>query len=304
MPPLNSIPNSDWVHSLSVSWSNSVVGLGLGRFQMWCEKCQTDVADVTPSEGERARCTKCGTDLVPSQTAQTKPATNGAATPQAFRDARELIARWAQVDELERIEVGAGKSHGTPDDLEKSAVRFDGSHNVQPAAAEILTVNANRQPAPATGSTRTQSAPIQPESTAAGLQAALVDSAHPTNAPHFTAVPVAMADKSSRWVTFAGQILAYVGVGGLTVGTSLVLLGYFAGPSSYATSGWLIATIGQMLLFLGVVTLISSGMEQTTQEVARRIDLLGERLGRIEQVGFVGKSQAPSQQHEPAETPE
>lgn len=92
-----------------------------------------------------------------------------------------------------------------------------------------------------------------------------------------------------------GQIFAYLGVGGLTVGTSLVLMGYFGGPASYATTGWLITTAGQMLLFLGVVTLVSGGMEQTTQEVARRIDTLGERLVKIEQAAFTGKSQAPSQ---------
>lgn len=92
-----------------------------------------------------------------------------------------------------------------------------------------------------------------------------------------------MADKSSKWVSLVGQIFAYVGVGGLTVGTSLVLMGYFGGPASYITTGWLVATAGQMLLFLGVVTLVSGGMEQTTQEVARRIDTIGERLVRIEQ---------------------
>ncbi|MEI4884364.1 hypothetical protein, partial [Klebsiella pneumoniae] len=79
---------------------------------------------------------------------------------------------------------------------------------------------------------------------------------------------------------------AYIGVGGLTVGTALVLMGYFGGPASYATTGWLVTTAGQMLLFLGVVTLVSGGMEQTTQEVARRIDTIGERLVRIEQAAW------------------
>ena len=94
---------------------------------------------------------------------------------------------------------------------------------------------------------------------------------------------ISLADKSTRWVTLVGQIFAYIGVAGLTVGTSLILMGYFGGPVNYATTGWLVATAGQMLLFLGVITLVSGGMEQTTQEVARRIDTLGERLVRIEQ---------------------
>jgi hypothetical protein len=41
-----------------------------------------------------------------------------------------------------------------------------------------------------------------------------------------------------------------------------------------------------MLLFLGVVTLVSAGMEQTTHEVARRIETLGQRLVRIEQAAW------------------
>jgi hypothetical protein len=79
-------------------------------------------------------------------------------------------------------------------------------------------------------------------------------------------------------------MLAYAGVLALTIGAAFVLLGYFGGPQwqSYTPTGWLITTTGQMLLFLGVVTLVSGGMEQTTEEVARRIDKLGQRMIRIE----------------------
>ena len=44
----------------------------------------------------------------------------------------------------------------------------------------------------------------------------------------------------------------------------------------------LLATAGQMLLFLGVMTLISGGMEQTTHEVTQRIERLGDHIIRIE----------------------
>ncbi len=37
-----------------------------------------------------------------------------------------------------------------------------------------------------------------------------------------------------------------------------------------------------MLLFLGVVTLVSGGMQQTTQEVSQRVEFIGERILRIE----------------------
>jgi hypothetical protein len=62
----------------------------------------------------------------------------------------------------------------------------------------------------------------------------------------------------------------------------LVLWGYFGGPISYAPTGWLITTLGQMFLFLGIVTLISSGMEQASSELTARIDQLGQRLMRVE----------------------
>jgi hypothetical protein len=91
-------------------------------------------------------------------------------------------------------------------------------------------------------------------------------------------------NSSSKLQAFWGQMLAYAGVLALTVGAAFVLMGYFGGPGwqSYTPTGWLITTTGQMLLFLGVVTLVSGGMEQTTEEVARRIERLGQRMIRIE----------------------
>lgn len=91
------------------------------------------------------------------------------------------------------------------------------------------------------------------------------------------------AQKAPRnWVAVAGQWLAYSGVLGLMAGTCLVILGYYRGPASYAPTGWLITMAGQMLLFLGVVTLVSNGMEETAKTVERHIGRLGERIVRLE----------------------
>ena len=76
-------------------------------------------------------------------------------------------------------------------------------------------------------------------------------------------------------------------------------MSYFGGPANYAPYGWLGATIGQMLLFLGIVTLISAGMEQTSQElrqavdqrmdeVTQRLDQIGNRIMRIEEANLDG----------------
>jgi hypothetical protein len=80
-----------------------------------------------------------------------------------------------------------------------------------------------------------------------------------------------------------GQTLSYLGVLGLTVGTSMVILGHFGGYADYTPTGWLVTTVAQMLLFLGVINLVSGGIEQNNDDVSRRISALGEQLLRIEQ---------------------
>ncbi len=106
-------------------------------------------------------------------------------------------------------------------------------------------------------------------------------------APHFDLEHFAetAGRKPGRHESIFGQILAYLGVGLLTIGTALVVWGYFGGAAvqRYQSTGWLISTAGQMLLFLGVVTLVSGGMQQTTHEVAQRVEYLGGKMHRIEQ---------------------
>lgn len=104
-------------------------------------------------------------------------------------------------------------------------------------------------------------------------------------APHFdVAVAAKQAKKRpGRSEAIWGQLLAYAGVGILTVGTVLVLWGYFGMIEQYASTGWLLSTAGQMLLLLGIVTLVSGGMQQTTHEVTERIEYLGGRMMRIEE---------------------
>lgn len=102
--------------------------------------------------------------------------------------------------------------------------------------------------------------------------------------PHFDLqAAVRDPERSGRSESLWGQLLAYAGVGVLTIGTVLVLWGHFGALPNYASTGWLVATGGQMLLFLGVVTLISGGMQQTTHEVTRRVEYIGSQIVRIEQ---------------------
>jgi hypothetical protein len=161
---------------------------------------------------------------------------------------------------------------------------FDGTHVASQPGPNFLRVDGIDMPVVRTlpPPTAPQPAP-QPQPIQVGYILHSAEAGIP--APHMPMrVPEPPAkEKASNWVTFAGQMFAYLGVGTLTIGTVLVLMGYFGGPPNYAPTGWLVTTAGQMMLFLGVVTLISGGMEETTQEVARRIDTLGDKLLRIEQ---------------------
>jgi len=246
---------------------------------------------MASSDNERLFCTACGSELARSIGGDSPAASAEAASERTLRDPRELLARWAREDAIESLDYATPASRQASEPR-KSVLRFDGSHPVvsSPPATFVERAAARNLP-PATPRPAVDALPPD-------TQDLIVHQAHSPSPPHFQTGPVSLADKSSKWVTLVGQLFAYLGVGGLTVGTALVLMGYFGGPANYATTGWLITTAGQMLLFLGVVTLVSGGMEQTTQEVARRIDTLGERLIRIEQAAWTGKPDAPPESAE------
>ena len=109
-----------------------------------------------------------------------------------------------------------------------------------------------------------------------------IDEAHETalRGPHFQVT----APKRSNMTSLTGQFLAYLGVLGLTIGTAMVIYGHFGGYSEYTPTGWLVTTVAQMMLFLGVINLVSGGIEQNNDDVSARINTLGEQLMRIESV--------------------
>ena len=109
-----------------------------------------------------------------------------------------------------------------------------------------------------------------------------IDEAHGSapRGPHFEISP----PRRSNLTSMTGQFLAYIGVLGLTIGTAMVIYGHFGGYSEYTPTGWLVTTVAQMMLFLGVINLVSGGIEQNNDDVSRRINTLGEQLLRIEQV--------------------
>ena len=252
------------------------------RVRMWCTKCQADVAAEMAPDNRRLLCASCGSQV------RTVP---HLATEEKTRQARELLDRWSKNRWSEPAEDPAVLS---PAD-DAPALRQGNEPEHRSTAAGIQPISTFRvdEPHPDRGVVKEAAASPAPRESARPLQPR-THHPHAISAPppHFPAEPPAenfsdsapVSSSSSRLQAFWGQMLAYAGVLALTVGAVFVILGYFGGPEwqSYTPTGWLLTTTGQMLLFLGVVTLVSGGMEQTTEEVARRIDRLGQRIIRIE----------------------
>lgn len=275
---------------------------------MWCKNCQADVAGEVSPDARSLLCTTCGGEVSSIRDPGNLPGTRGA---------RELLERWNTEEALDPYQPRAKSSALDEEDLEQdvpapvggggSSVFDEIAAKTQPATASGRASRRERSTADPDSPQRESrvarrpsqrtfrvdsghasddegpaSAPHPPRDVYAS-HGSRVDASHPAPAPHFD-IEAAFDQrrKPGRGESLWGQLLAYAGVGVLTVGTGLVVWGYFGGPDSYTPTGWLLATAGQMLLFLGVVTLISGGMEQTTHEVTQRIERLGDHIIRIE----------------------
>ena len=286
---------------------------------MWCANCQSDVAAEVTSDNRRIHCASCGVEIPAAKTLRPVPKT---------REARDLLERWSSEQlldpygplpgihsETESADPLRPEQAATPNlavvasdstDARKSTFRIDQPHPTGGSgeAASPLTLTADPglprsrdADLPAAAMPPVPEIPPSPPGTR-------IEAAHSSavRKPHFdvrTAIAANEKRRKINWATVSGQMLAYLGVLGLTIGTSMVLLGHFRGPESQTATGWLITTAGQMLLFLGVVTLVSGGMEQTTDEVAHRIDQLGDKLLHIEQTSsaLLQRSVEPTPPH-------
>lgn len=168
----------------------------------------------------------------------------------------------------------------------RSGLRFDSPHQTIPAPAASTKEAVAAAPDSSDQQTE-QRAPRRKKARRPRIAETPHEHLPTTVSRHDELVRTAIAQpqpQRTNWTTMAGQLCAYGGVGLLTCGTVLVLSGYFGGPANYAPTGWLVAAVGQMLLFLGVVTLVSGGMEQTVDEVAWRIDHLAEQIVHLERM--------------------
>jgi hypothetical protein len=251
---------------------------------MWCASCRSDVAAEVSSDNRHVNCATCGGPIATPLSGRTLSRT---------QQARELLERWSLDRQSDRATATANATEADSAEMKQAeavySIKRDKSAAVPARTGSEtprphLRMDGGHRPGESTGRNR--------DSTSSSLSAEVpvsdgprprqparrrVESAHATAGPH-----VPFPKPATKWVPMVGQSLAYAGVLGLMAGACLVILGYFRGPASYAPTGWLITMAGQMLLFLGVVTLVSTGMEETTNTVANRIDRLDEKLLRIE----------------------
>lgn len=275
---------------------SSAVGNGAGA--MWCDRCRIDAAAEVSAETGRATCATCRGDLGNVR----RPATD---------QARELLQRWSAGIDLEAASPAMVSGQAPQPKAVSAEPRPAAAVATATEAEPAKKIRVRRPAAPvahetppqfrydATHRPPAQGSPYAP-SQASYEHAQYAPTSYPPQVsprfdqphasgaapPHFD-VHTAIATKTETrggGSQIIGQILAYSGVLALTLGTALVIWGYFGGPPDYAPTGWLITTGGQMLLFLGVVTLVAGGLEQTNRDVRVRIESLGERLIRIEHV--------------------
>jgi len=210
---------------------------------MWCPTCQADVAaELTPDQ-RRLLCARCHTELALSATDPTRP--GSVRVSDAERTARDLLARWSAdsiVDVVKPSEI----------------------HPPEPQTPASIPVFELPRPVSETSSQN-----------GGGIE-------HRSSRRRRLPRTVAAQPLPKTWTSTMAQCVAYGGVAGITYGAALILWSHFGGPEHYAPSGWLLATVGQMLLFLGLVTLVAGHLERYSEQLDRRFGELAERLDRAE----------------------
>jgi hypothetical protein len=205
---------------------------------MWCPTCQADVAAELTPDQRRLLCARCHTEMALSATDPSRP--GSIRVSDAERNARDLLARWSADSILEIAQPADADEIHSPVTIPV----VEAPITVAPASS---TVPSDDTPIPLRGRRRASSR-----------------------------VPPSPAPKP--WLSTVAQFVAYGGIAGIAYGAALILWSHFGGPPHYAPTGWLLATVGQMLLFLGLVTLVAGSLERFSEQMERRFAELTERV--------------------------
>ncbi|WP_298869239.1 hypothetical protein [uncultured Gimesia sp.] len=269
---------------------------------MWCTNCQSDVAAEVSADSKRVYCAICSNDLGTTAAARISDKT---------QEARKLLARWSNREvldpygplaksELRPTSTSPLFNQSETHPLESMPQTFAEQERTseEPAAYQTPVEESTQENVFQTEDHIADTAIEELESVS--FQETAVPKLHAEY--HNIQTLIEEDDQSPNWLALVGQLMAYGGVAVLTIGTTLVLWGYYGGPANYASTGWLISTAGQMLLFLGVITLVSAGMEQATTSVSRRIDSLSQRIFLFEKA-LLDQRESPKHQSKDSQVP-
>lgn len=257
---------------------------------------KSDAIDTTPSTDDTDSSETVDSSVSTIQVAPPLVTSRAQETPEQDKDTqhqRKLPRKSQTRTQRQRKLPAAALEEGTNSMSRKLRVDSPGGDQPElPADAPTNTAGGRIQSNSSTGRRhRIDSGSSIPETVETGSRRTrtqgpprrrYIDDPHESVArgPHFEVTP----QRRSNLTSITGQFLAYLGVLGLTVGTAMVIYGHFGGYSEYTPTGWLVTTVAQMMLFLGVINLVSGGMEQTNNDVSERMEYLGAQLMRIEQV--------------------
>jgi len=253
------------------------------------------------------------------------PVTNqekGKAASSPIADAIEAdFGKQSQLDEIEGSfamsrtlplttdELAAGgpaKPKKPPEEPRSSAPTPSASPEVKPVAPMTEKIAAKAE---------TQSAPVEKPPVAQPQQQApkpTLSIAKETNPAPVQKPRPAVAEKSNQLppvnlsaplpkptkrrgggLMLLGQIMAYGGVLGITIGATIVLKGYFGTQAEQAPMGWLLLTVSQLFLFLGITTLVTGGLEQTTSTVEAKFDVINSQVLHLERLIAASSQETP-----------
>ena len=207
---------------------------------MWCPSCRADVATELSSDFRRFSCPHCGVELGVAAAALQQKAGR---TADPATGAAAVLARWAAEEKLPYEAAVSGGAHPPRSPVTVLPAREGASPNSRDSAVVAVDHSAAHSPLP-------QDVSEVVQRSVAGSQA---------------------------WLAGAGHVLAYGGVLVLTCGTVMIISRQFGPAAGNALSGWLVAALGQMLLLLGVVTLVANSLEQARLEVLQRLELMERR---------------------------
>lgn len=247
---------------------------------MWCDRCRADAPAKVSAETGRAACQTCGQDL-------------GKVGVPSTDQARELLKRWSSTPSVEApLDTSPETDFRVPPQEAASARPRVPRPQPEPAparaTAQPISPSRLRKDKPP----KLAAAPVENNEPAFSVKKQPTQEAtdrRPASKVKMSAEPSPRQQKrpakrsSGLFGRFLGQFMAYLGILAITGGTALVIWGYFGGPAEYAPTGWLVATGGQMMLMLGVATLVSEGLDQSSRELRCQIELIDHRLERIEQ---------------------